>query len=390
MEQIGLRVAFANLRDADAGLPFHDLLAGGVGQGIVEVVARLSIVQNRDGAHGLAGLVGILADKREIRIERFCQLGHHRVEELVAHGGNPLHNVADALFDQDALGDIVDADHSAFGIVFEEGIDGDVGVACAAIFADWNALFLLCSAFADSAFDLGHLLGQLWKDGLQRFPLGVGCRDVGGTLCLPVPLGHAAIDLHAHQNRGHRVDDVAELRPQLAKLFPGLFASRDVPRRAEGSNDLSIFIIARSLGREIPSVALGRGGKLLHLHGSFGTHHLEFILEFFLRLFLRQEVEVGFPDHLLGRQIDFDGLGVVDLDKAAVTILEVDQIRGVLHERAEQVALEVQLFLNGHAGGDVAANPSVAHDVPRLVVEGYRAGFKHNDPAGFVAVDVDH
>ena len=181
--------------------------------------------------------------------------------------------------------------------------------------------------------------------------------------CSALSLGEAVCGKHGIAARHERVLEFARhaeifleflvaaaqfLRVSRELLFR-FFALRDVAREAERADDFPGLVAQRHLRRRHPRLAAIRPHFVLLLvhHRLAGADDLLLVVEGLARVLFAEEIEVRLAEHVR-RIVRAEALHrlAADPDEAAGEVLEVNLVRDVLHQRAEEKALARQLLLD--------------------------------------------
>ncbi len=167
----------------------------------------------------------------------------------------------------------------------------------------------------------------------------------------------ACLIIHVQDNslvveQEERIRSMVHESPEAPLAGPqrllGELDAGDVAGDAERADDRAVLVAQWHLGGGNPLYAAIEMDIffLFADHRLAGADDLLFVLVGRPRVFLREEVEIRLADRLLGvAQAKVSRMGFIDAEKAAGRVLEVDVIRKVIHEGAEQVPLLDQHLL---------------------------------------------
>ena len=170
--------------------------------------------------------------------------------------------------------------------------------------------------------------------------------------------------------------DPRRLQRGVARVFErhlGLLEFAHVPRDADDARDRAGLVVNRHLGHGGPALAPIPVDEPLQLVDErlAGANDALLVAEKLVRQHLRVIVEICFA-HDLHRvfQAQPPGHGTAHAEKARLHVLEINPVRDVLEQGAEQIAFVGQRLLGFLALGHVPEDALDADDVPGRVVDG--------------------
>ena len=142
------------------------------------------------------------------------------------------------------------------------------------------------------------------------------------------------------------------LQPHL-----GLLAPSNVPRDAERAENCAVGTVQRNLVRQHPGDVAVPLELVLFLANAqdAGAHDFLFVGNVLLRPLRIEEIQIGLADGLRRIvQAEVIRQRLADAKEPAVLVLEIDEIRSVLHERGQQESLEGQFLLHATSLRDLS------------------------------------
>ena len=234
---------------------------------------------------------------------------------------------------------------------------------------------------ADAEVDLlerqpaGFNLGEV-KDVVEQLEQGVRAvaGGLGEIILLRLQFGgqqqiehaddavHRGADLVAHRGEELRLEPRA-LESLIAcegEIVLGVLERSDVARDADDAREVTGAIARGNFGDGGPDARAVQRRLLLDLvhHRLAGDDDAVLVLLELARTFERMEIVVGLADDIV-RVLQADALGqrFVAKDETRVGVFEVDAVGHIVHQRPQQVTLEVEFLLQLLVFGDVPEHP---------------------------------
>jgi len=220
---------------------------------------------------------------------------------------------------------------------------------------------LLCGELLGEFVEIAEHLLALRVDGQKRAEVSLMLVQQrhqpgeAGDLRLADLLGHErSRDIDAVQHIADVVQDAGrdlghagfarrfeQLLVHFLQAALGPFKFGDVLRNSEGADDLSGAIAQRHFGREHPPCRPVLGGALFDLSDQRLSAADDFLLirQRVARILLAEEGEIVFADEVFRPDPEIIPQRFAALNETGLEVLEVDEVGGVIHQRAQQIPL---------------------------------------------------